>query len=80
MRIHLNGGPKDDQELNIPDSRRVFYVARNADLTPRGFYPDGLRAERTVEGNYFARFDGLGQLVPHDRAGTVEFDWQGWTS
>jgi len=76
IRAHLNGGPRDDQYVAVPCD--VFYIPG----LPAGFQPF---AEQTScdfsfpkTGAYRARSGWFGDPVPHDLAGTLEFDWQGW--
>lgn len=74
ISAHLNGGPYDDQcrvvehpEYRVPLlSRLSLFNLSDADpISPT------LRI-----GIYRMRLDGLGQPVPHDLTGVIEFDYQ----
>lgn len=78
IRAHLNGGPRDDGTVTV--EHNVFYVAG----APRPMHLGLLDHEATAAesfryGTYRLRLDGLGQPVPHDLTGTVEFQWEGWS-
>lgn len=84
LSLHLNGGPRDDAyvECQFP----ILFV-RKLVTNASGFSAAALLsadapvvAFRVVEGKYQVRRDVFGQSVPHNLAGWIEADWQGWDS
>lgn len=76
IMAHLNGGPRDDQYINLERDELVIYRQERLPVSlsedPSPIAP----AHRL--GRYRSRLDAFGQRVPHDLTGVVEFDWQGW--
>jgi hypothetical protein len=75
---HLNGGPMDDQKVQVTSDR--FGVPRHVNLRSMLAGPEAPDPTRvtTQTGSYRMRRDTNGQPVPHDLSGVIEFDWQGW--
>jgi hypothetical protein len=74
IQAHLNGGPRDDTYIVV--ERDEFVVARQERFTLSTANANDPVLFRT--GRYRMRLDSNGDRVPHDLAGTVEFDFQGW--
>ena len=78
---HLNGGPRDDVLACLANGQERFYVQH----PPRPWTNVGQPLQETATtteertGWYESRLDGNGERVPHNLAGAVEYDWQGWT-
>lgn len=66
----------DDKYMVV--ERTEVYVARQPRIKIPSLDEIPDRAVTSGTGSYRMRLDGLGQRVPHDLTGTVEFDWQGW--
>jgi hypothetical protein len=76
IKAHLNGGPVDDRYMDV--ERDVAYVAG---LLPTIFSIEdepSVRAPAFRQGQYRARRDSFGRMVPHNLAGVIEFDFEGW--
>ena len=76
FRLHLNGGPKDDEYLDHWTTELVVSAMRGGINTM-------LAAEAGVDipvktGRYVLRVDEAGDPVPHNLEGFVEADWKGW--
>ena len=73
---HFNGGPYDDRCYAVP--RDVFYVplmqVRLSLLPPPD--PNTPIEPSMRTGVYKMRIDSNGDLVPHNLAGVIEYDWQ----
>ncbi len=78
ISAHLNGGPKDDQYMVVQYA--PLWVAKYQSLLPWSMSQTESSAmdPSIKKGIYDIRLDDLGQPVPHDLTGTVEFDWKGW--
>ncbi len=70
---HLNGGPRDDEYVVVEG-----YELRVARMERLSADPVDTDAVPYKVGRYEARRDSNGDLVPHDLAGAVEFDFVGW--
>lgn len=73
FRLHLNGGPRDDEY--------VEHWASSLELTALRLRPSYLDPAAEVplnRGRYVQRLDENGDPVSHDLAGFAEADWQGW--
>lgn len=71
--LHLNGGPRDDQRVEVPREDDLFVpvLRQPSTLEP----PDTPSALPMEVGRYTLRRDAFEQLVPHDLTGAVEADW-----
>lgn len=74
IKAHLNGGPKDDQRVAV--DRDEFLVAGTE--RPSLMQMDESMMVTIKKGTYKMRRDFVGNPVPHDLTGFVEFDWKGW--
>jgi hypothetical protein len=77
---HFNGGPYDDQEMAVfCDSWRVAVLRTPPNI---GILPTAMHVAMETyvhEGEYHMRRDFLGEPVPHDLTGAIDFDWKGFT-
>ena len=76
FRLHLNGGPRDDQYfdhwttwLEVAGIRGGINLMLGAEAGP---------ALPMEHGRYEMRYDANGEPVPHNLEGFVECDWKGW--
>lgn len=75
MRVlaHLNGGPRDDELIEVMSG--TFYLRR---IRRWDEDPMTMTAWDEDEGHYRVRRTFAGDPVPHALDGSVEYDWQGW--
>ena len=79
FRLHLNGGPQDDRYVDHWVSDHAVASVRGGLSTIFAALDNDAPPElATRRGLYRLRLDSNGEPVPHDMAGFVEADWQGW--
>lgn len=77
VTAHLNGGPQDDVVICLPHAG-PFMVGKAPSMNVEEIMATtGVITLR--HGRYTMRRDFLGEPVPHDLSGAVEYDWRGWT-
>jgi hypothetical protein len=76
LRLHLNGGPRDDEVVSMSGYNHTLEIPGIIDPLPLA--STALPTLSTKVGSYAPRRDDFGQLVPHNLEGVVEADWQGW--
>ena len=75
---HLNGGPRDDAMVALADAQWVFRISKPVALIATGQFSTEIFAMGVESGSYEVRLDSNSDLVPHNLAGAVEYDWKGW--
>ena len=74
FRLHLNGGPRDDQYLDHWVSSFEVGAIRGGLTT----ITEAIEPMPMQTGRYELRLDANGDPVPHNLEGFVEADWKGW--